>query len=109
MAEVLVTGWCEMCPGDVEAVCNMSCSDAVVELEVVAASMWVPTLLGLHDAHLQTAKHLCSSVGHWQTCSETWQVQIDAFTQGVTESQSQEIITMFNKKASAIGQSPRKE
>ena len=62
MVEVHVTGWGEMCSGDVEAVCNMSCSDAAAEPMVVVVSMWVQTLLGLHGA-----TDLCSSAGHWQT------------------------------------------
>ena len=58
----------EMCSGDVEVAYNTSCSDAGVELKVVAASMWVPTLLGLlHGGDLQSAKDPCSFVGHWQT------------------------------------------
>ena len=67
MVEVHVTGWGEMCSGDVEAVCNMSCSDAAAEPMVVVVSMWVHTLLGLHGADLQSATDLCSSAGHWQT------------------------------------------
>ena len=38
-----------MDPGDVETVCSRSCFDAVVELKVVAVSMWVPNLLLGHD------------------------------------------------------------
>ena len=65
MVEVHVTGWGEMCSGDVEAVCNMSCSDAAAEPMVVGVSMWVQTLL--HGADLQSATDLHSSDSHWQT------------------------------------------
>ena len=38
-----------MDPGDVETVCSRSCFGDVVELKVVAVSMWVPNLLLGHD------------------------------------------------------------
>ena len=67
MVDVPQTVLGEMCSVDVEVAYNMSCYYAVVELKVAAASMWVPTLLGVHGGDLRSAKNPYSSVGHCQT------------------------------------------